>query len=81
MALITHNYKKKEEAMSEVKKCPKCEEVMIKGSEQILNEAFRCTLGGTECPERLEKYSFRIQPYCCQNCGYIEFYKEGRDKT
>ena len=34
--------------MSEVKKCPKCEEVMIKGSEQILDDAFRCTLGGTE---------------------------------
>ena len=32
-----------EETMSEVKKCPKCEEVMIKGSEQILDDTFRCT--------------------------------------
>jgi hypothetical protein len=29
--------------MSEVKKCPKCEGVMIKGSEQIPDDAFRCT--------------------------------------
>ena len=34
--------------MSEAKKCPKCEGVMIKGSEQILDDAFRCTRGGTE---------------------------------
>ena len=46
--------------MSEVKECPKCEGVMIKGSEQILDDAFRCTRGGTEGPERLEKYSSRM---------------------
>jgi len=66
--------------MSKVKKCPKCGGEMIRGSEQILDEAFRCTRGGTEGPARLEKYGFRIQPYCCQSCGYIEFYKEEKDK-
>ena len=37
--------------------------------------------GGTEGPERLEKYDFRVQPYCCQDCGYIEFYKEIKERT
>ena len=67
--------------MSEGRKCPKCEGVMVKGSEQVLDETFRCTRGGTEGPERLEKYDFRVQPYCCQNCGYIEFYKEIKERT
>lgn len=66
--------------MSEVKKCPKCSGKMIRGSEQTLDDAFRCTRGGTEGPQRLEKYNFRIQPYYCENCGYIEFYKEMKNK-
>ena len=77
--------KKRDQAMNEVeaKKCPKCGAEMTKGSEQTLDDAFRCTRGGTGGPERekiererLEKYNFNIQPYCCENCGYIEFYKE-----
>lgn len=65
--------------MNEPKKCSKCGREMAKGSEQTLNDAFRCTRGGTEGPERLERYDFRIQPYCCENCGYIEFYKEMKE--
>jgi predicted nucleic-acid-binding Zn-ribbon protein len=64
--------------VNEVKKCPKCAGKMARGSEQTLDVAFRCTRGGTEGPERLEKYNFKIQPYYCENCGYIEFYKEKR---
>jgi predicted Zn-ribbon and HTH transcriptional regulator len=64
---------------SEVKKCPKCDGTMIKGSEQTLDDAFRCTRGGTEDPTKLEKFDFRIQPYYCESCGYIEFYKEMKE--
>jgi len=61
----------------EVKKCPKCNGVMVKGSAQTLNDAFRCTR--PEPKELEEKYKDRIQPYYCKNCGYIEFYKEKKE--
>jgi len=64
---------------NEVKKCPKCRGKMVRGSEQTLDDAFRCTRGGTEGPHRLEKYDFRIQPYCCENWGYIEFFNEKKE--
>jgi hypothetical protein len=32
--------------MSEVKKCPKCSEKMVRGSEQTLDDAFRRTREG-----------------------------------
>jgi len=63
--------------MSGVKKCPKCSGRMIKGSEKTLNDAFRCTRPDSQ---KLEQYSFKIQPYYCERCGYIEFYKEIKEK-
>ncbi len=39
--------------MNEAKKCPKCGRRMGKGSEQTLDDAFRCTQGGTEAPRGL----------------------------
>jgi hypothetical protein len=68
---------------NEVKKCPKCHGKMVRGSEETLDDAFRCTRGGALGSRRLErydfKYDFKIQPYCCENCGYIEFFKEKKE--
>jgi len=52
---------------------------MVRGSEQTLNDAFRCTSGRTEGLQWLEKYNFKIQPYYCENCGYTEFFKEKKE--
>jgi hypothetical protein len=52
---------------------------MDKGSEKTLDKTFNCTRGGSEGSQRLERYDFRIQPYCCEDCGYIEFYKEEKN--
>jgi len=65
--------------MNEAKKCPKCDGKMVRGSEQTMDDAFRCTRGGTEGPKKLEQYDFKIQPYYCEDCGYIEFYKERKE--
>jgi len=54
--------------MSEVKKCPKC------GGEMKKTELTRPpSLGGFWKPKR-------IIPYVCQECGYIEIYKEMKEK-
>ena len=76
--IVNQNSAEGETLMNDVKKCAKCGGKMVKGSDQTLDDAFRCTRGGTEGPKRLEKYNFRIQPYYCEECGYIEFYKENR---
>jgi predicted nucleic-acid-binding Zn-ribbon protein len=65
--------------MNETTKCPKCHGKMTRGSEQTLDDAFRCTRGGSEGSKKLEKYNFKIQPYICEVCGYIEFYKEKKE--
>ena len=63
--------------MTEVKKCPKCNEKMVRGSDQTLDDAFRCTRPLD--PKMLEQYVYKIQPHTCENCGYIEFYKEKKE--
>jgi len=64
-------------AMSGVKKCAKCGGKMVKGSEKTLNDAFRCTRPE---PKKSKQYGFKIQPYYCELCGYIEFYREKKEK-
>jgi len=54
--------------LSEVKKCPKCGGEMEKG--ELLP---RSTLGGFWKPKR-------ILPYVCKRCGYIELYREMKEK-
>lgn len=63
--------------MSEIRECPKYYGKMVGGSEQTLDDAFGCTRGGIEGPKRLEKYNFNIQPYICENCGYMISQEEG----
>jgi len=63
--------------MSEVKKCPKCKGEMIKGSKGSLERNFACTRGepNPEVPQNV-----KVQSYYCKKCGYIEFYRESRNK-
>jgi len=60
--------------MSEVKKCPKCGKMMVKGSAENLGLAFGCTRTEPKKPEDLP--ADRVQPYYCDNCGFMEFYKK-----
>jgi len=60
--------------MSEVKKCLKCGGIMVKGSVENLGLAFGCTRTEPKKPEDLP--ADRVQPYYCENCGYMEFYKK-----
>jgi len=62
--------------VNEVKKCPKCSGKMVEGSDETLDDAFRCT---RPKPRKLKKYTYRIESYCCESCGYIEFYKEKKE--
>ncbi len=54
--------------------CLKCGGKMTKGSAETLSDAFRCTR--PESKELQKKYREKIQPYYCESCGYIEFYRE-----
>ncbi len=62
---------------SEVKKCPKCNGEMIHGSKENLERNFACTRGepNPEVPQVV-----KVQSYYCKNCGYIEFYRELKEK-
>jgi predicted nucleic-acid-binding Zn-ribbon protein len=64
--------------MSEVKKCPKCDGEMIKGSKENLERNFACTRGepNPEVPQ-----TKKVQSYYCKNCGYMEFYREARERV
>ena len=54
---------------SNVKKCPKCNGKMRKGLRLV--SYTELTLA-----EEGEYMGDRITVYCCENCGYVEFYKE-----
>jgi len=63
--------------MSEVKKYPKCGAEMLDGKGLALH--------GSIWSVSLSKWSDefgedRIVPYYCKNCGYIELYKEMKEK-
>jgi predicted RNA-binding Zn-ribbon protein involved in translation (DUF1610 family) len=58
---------------TEVRECPECGAKMIEGSDRTLGDAFRCN---RPKPKRLERNTYRIQPYVCDKCGYIEFHQE-----
>lgn len=60
--------------MIETKKCPKCGGIMVKGSSENLGVAFGCTRTEPKKPEDLP--ADRVQPYYCDNCGFMEFYKK-----
>jgi predicted nucleic-acid-binding Zn-ribbon protein len=62
--------------MDEVKKCPRRDGKMLLGSEQNLDDTFRCTRPKLK---KLERCGYRIQSYICSDCGYIEFYKEKKE--
>jgi len=63
--------------MKETMKCPKCPGEMIKGSKESLERNFACTRGepNPEIPQVV-----KVQPYYCQDCGYIEFYRKVGEK-
>jgi len=58
--------------MSEVRKCPKC------GGEMEKGRIF--TYGGISFAKKGDWFGDKIIPYYCKNCGYIEIYKEMKEK-
>jgi len=69
---------KEEQAVSKVKKCPKCSGKMVIGSDQNLNDYFRCTRPPPDSKKH-EQYDYKVQPYFCEICGYVEFYREKKE--
>jgi predicted nucleic-acid-binding Zn-ribbon protein len=59
--------------MTVAKTCPKCSGKMREGTEEVFGNVFGCS--------RNVKYlgklqGNRIRAYYCEDCGYIELYKE-----
>lgn len=62
--------------MNEVRTCSKCGGRMVEAAAEIFGNIFGCTRE----PKNLEVLQGeKIQPYCCVDCGYIEFYKEKKE--
>jgi predicted nucleic-acid-binding Zn-ribbon protein len=60
--------------MSEVKKCPKC------GGEIVEGEFLKNIPKVTIFPKKGRRRFDRVIPFYCKNCGFIEVYKEMREK-
>ncbi len=59
--------------MSEVNKCPKCGGTMAKG--RGLG-----SWGGVTFAKKDDWFGDKIMAYYCINCGYIELFKEMKEK-
>jgi predicted nucleic-acid-binding Zn-ribbon protein len=60
--------------MSEVEKCPKCDGEMAKGTLNSYPHSFRLLKSG-------DWRGDIIQAFYCEDCGYLEFYKETKEKS
>lgn len=58
---------------SEVKKCPKCDGEMKQGSRLA-------SYGGVRFAKEGDFVGDVIIPFYCKNCGFIELYKEMKEK-
>ena len=59
--------------MNNVKKCPKCDSEMVRGTSENLVRNFSCTRGEPR-PEDLQVV--KVRSSYCRSCGYMEFYRE-----
>lgn len=60
--------------MSEVRKCPKCGGEMAPAKVRMgVPTGLSLVIPGKEIPDK-------IRPIYCTNCGYVEFYKEMKEK-
>lgn len=60
--------------MSEVKNCPKC------GGEMVEGEFMKNIPKVTIVPKKGRKRYDRVIPTYCKKCGFIEIYKEMKEK-
>lgn len=63
--------------MNEVERCPKCGGEMAKSDRLV---AATRLLANVTLAKRGDIIGDRIIPYYCRDCGYIEFYKEMKEK-
>lgn len=61
--------------MSEVKKCPKCGGEMERGTLDVLLGMHIVSKRGSKI-----RAGDKVSPYYCMNCGYVELYKEMKEK-
>jgi len=63
--------------VSEVKKCPKCNGDMSKGYDLVAKEL----IGNTVTLRKKDDWiGDKIVPYYCTACGFVELYKEMKEK-
>ena len=60
--------------MSEVEKCPKCDGEMANGAINSYPHRFRLLKTG-------DWRGDIIEAFYCKNCGYVELYKETKEKS
>jgi len=60
--------------MSEVKKCPKCSGEMVQG------EFLKNLPKVIAIPKRGRRSFDRVIPIYCKNCGFMEIYKEIKER-
>ena len=60
--------------MSEVKKCPKCGGGMIEG--EFLKNLPKVRVSSEEGRRRFD----RVIPFYCKKCGFVELYREMKEK-
>jgi predicted nucleic-acid-binding Zn-ribbon protein len=63
--------------MSEVKKCPRCGGEMEGGRSLIATHAH---FWEVLLSKKGDWYGDKVIPFFCKNCGYIEIYKEMKEK-
>lgn len=62
--------------MAEVKTCPKCNGTMVRDSEDVFGNVSKRS---RNLKYRAKSQDSAIQTYYCENCGYMEFYKEKKE--
>jgi predicted Zn-ribbon and HTH transcriptional regulator len=60
--------------VNKVKKCPKCNGEMVQG--EFLKNLPKVVVFSKEGRRSLDK----VIPFYCKNCGFIEIYKEMKEK-
>jgi len=63
----------------EVKNCPKCGGEMEEG-ERITSFGRGWFPQAVKFAKKMDIYGDKIVPFYCKNCGYVELYKEMKEK-
>ena len=64
--------------MGDVKKCPKCDEDIVEGMDLAVRYSLRDM--SVSFRKKGDWLGDRVTPYLCKKCGFVELYKEIKEK-